>query len=129
MNALPQSPVGAWLVEVTMPGQAAFPGLLTFNSDGTLMATESPSPFESTGHGSWQMKDGGAVACTFVALFGSAEGKNTGQIKAVGMLHHDGARVGWTGPFKIRMVDSAGQVTFAESSTFTLTRIAVELLA
>ena len=51
MNALQQSPVGAWIVEVTMPGQAAFPGLLTFSSDGTLMATESPSPFESTGHG------------------------------------------------------------------------------
>ena len=75
------------------------------------------------------MTDDGAVACTFVALFGSAEGKNTGQIKAVGMLHHDGAQVGWTGPFKIKMVDSAGQVTFAESGTFTLIRIAVEFLA
>lgn len=129
MNNQTQTPVGAWLVEVTLPGQAALPGLLTFNSDGTLMASESPSPFESTGHGSWQMTNTGAAAYTFVALFGSAEGKNTGRLKGVGTLQTTGDQDGWSGPFKIEIVDGTGQVTFAERGTFALTRIAVELLA
>lgn len=128
MNAQIPTPVGAWLVEVTMPGQAAFPGLLTFNSDGTLIATEPPSPFESTGHGSWQVIEQGAVAYTFVALFGSTEGKNTGRLKVVGTLHNNNAQAGWTGPFKIEIVDSMNQITFAERGAFTLTRIAIEPL-
>ena len=109
MNNHAQTPVGAWLVAVAMPGQDHFPGLLTFNSDGTLIASESPSPFESTGHGSWQMSAEGTVAYTFVALFGNAEGKNTGRLK-------------------IEIVDNLGQVTFAERGAFTLIRIGVEPL-
>ena len=129
MNKQMQTPVGAWLVAVDMAGQTAFPGLLTFNSDGTVMATEPPSAFESTGHGSWQMTAEGTVAYTFVALFGSAEGKNTGRLKVVGTLHNNSTQEGWSGPFKVEMVDHTGQITFAERGAFTLTQIAVEFLA
>ena len=128
MNNHAQTPVGAWLVAVAMPGQDHFPGLLTFNSDGTLIASESPSPFESTGHGSWQMPAEGTVAYTFVALFGNAEGKNTGRLKMVGTLQTPGDQDGWSGPFKIEIVDNLGQVTFAERGAFTLIRIGVEPL-
>lgn len=129
MNNQAQTPVGAWLVAVAMPGQDHFPGLLTFNSDGTLMASESPSPFESTGHGSWQMADSGTVAYTFVALFGNAEGKNTGRLKMVGRLHNADGQDDWSGPFKLESTDSLGKITFTACGTFALTRIAVESLA
>lgn len=129
MNNQAQTPVGAWLVVVAMPDQDHFPGLLTFNSDGTLMASESPSPFESAGHGRWQITAEGTVAYTFVALFGSAEGKNTGRLKVVGQLHRTDGQDDWSGPFKLEITDSLGQITFTACGTFALTRIAVEALA
>jgi len=90
------------------------------------MADESPNPFESSGHGNWIRKDHGEVAYTFVALFGSQEGKNTGKLKVVGTLRSDASKDSWSGPFKIDVFDASGQVIFTDQGTFSLTRIAVE---
>ena len=43
--------VGSWNVAVTTPHQGSFPALLTFTADGSVIGTESPNPFESSGHG------------------------------------------------------------------------------
>lgn len=126
MNNPQQTPIGAWLVEAATPTQGAFPALLTFISDGVVLASESPGPFESVGHGNWISTGDGGVAYTFIALLGSAEGKNTGRIKVIGALQATGEQGGWSGPFKVEMMDGNGQVSFADRGTFTLVRIAVE---
>jgi hypothetical protein len=121
-----QNLVGAWLVEAVTPTQGAFPALLTFSSDGTIMASESPSAFESTGHGNWIHTDDGGIAYTFIALQGNEESKQTSRIKVVGALQAAGDQGGWSGPFKVEMVDSKGQISFTDRGTFTLSKIAVE---
>lgn len=120
--------LGSWNVAVTTPNQGTFPALLTFTADGSVIADESPLPFETSGHGNWVMRDDGEVTLTFVALLGSQEGKNTGKIKVVGTLQFDGDTAGWSGRFKIDLFDASGQVTFTDRGTHTLTRIAVEAL-
>jgi hypothetical protein len=58
---------GSWNVEVTTPTQGTFLALLTFITDGSVIADESPTPSESTGHGSWVGTGNRAAAYTFVA--------------------------------------------------------------
>jgi hypothetical protein len=120
--------LGSWNVAVTTPSQGTFPALLTFTADGSVIADESPSPFESSGQGNWIRSDHGEVAYTFVALYGSQEGKNTGKLKVVGTLRSDASKDSWSGPFKIDIFDASGQVIFTDRGTFRLTRIAVESL-
>jgi hypothetical protein len=49
------------------------------------------------------------------------------KLKVVGRLQYDD-KGGWSGPFKIDVLDAGGQVVFTDHGTFTLTRIAVESL-
>lgn len=68
--------VGAWDVVTTVVQQnAVFPALLTFTSDGIVLADEPPSPFETTGHGNWISTGRRTAAFTFHTLVGSAEGR------------------------------------------------------
>ncbi len=120
--------LGSWNVEVTTPSQGTFPALLTFIGDGSVISDESPNPFESSGHGSWVNRNHGEVAYTFVALFGSEQGVNTGKLKVIGTLQYDSGANGWHGPFQIDIFDASGQVVFTDRGTFSLTRIAVEPL-
>jgi hypothetical protein len=119
---------GSWSVVITTPGQGAFPALLTFMGDGSVIADESPAPFESTGHGNWVNRGHGEVGYTFVALYGSEQGANTGKLKVTGTLQYDEGADGWRGPFKIDIFDAGGQMVFTDRGTFSLTRIAVEPL-
>jgi hypothetical protein len=120
--------IGSWTAEIDSPNQGAFPALVTFTSDGSLIASESPNPFEGTGHGSWLSRGDGEVGYTFVALFGSQEGKNTGKLKVVGTLQLDGGTDSWHGPWKIDVFDESGQVRFTDGGRLKLTRIIVEAL-
>ena len=127
MNSPQKELLGSWHVEITTPTQRG-PGLLTFTADGSVIADESPLPFESTAHGAWVSRGPRDVAYTFVALMGSQEGKNAGKLKVVGTLQFDVGTASWRGPFKIDVFDAGGQVTYADRGTFDLTRIAVESL-
>jgi len=120
--------LGSWNVEAATPGQGTFPALLTFSADGSVIADESPNPFESSGHGNWDGREHGEIAYTFVALFGGQDGKNTGKLKVIGTLQFDARRDRWTGPFTIDVFDASGQVIFTDRGTFSLTRIAIESL-
>jgi hypothetical protein len=120
--------LGSWNVAITTPDQGTRPGLLTFTADGSVIADESPLPFETSGHGNWVLSDDGEVAYTFVALLGGKEGKNTRKIKVVGTLQFDAGIASWHGPFKVELFDASGQVNLADRGTFSLTRIAVEPL-
>jgi hypothetical protein len=119
---------GSWNVEVTTPSQGTFPALLTFTADGNVISDESPSPFESSGHGNWSSRSDGEIAYTFVALFGGQEAKNTGKLKVVGTLQFNADTDSWDGPFKIDVFNANGQITVTDRGTFNLTRIAVESL-
>ncbi|HEU5099432.1 MAG TPA: hypothetical protein VFU22_10455 [Roseiflexaceae bacterium] len=121
--------VGSWEVVVTTVGQGTtFPALLTFNDDGSMLADEPPSPFETSGHGNWLSTGRRAAAFTFISLVGSAEGPLSAKYKVVGALHFDSSSDSWSGPFKIDVADPSGQVVFSDHGTFSLTRIAVERL-
>jgi len=120
---------GSWHSLASTAIQAPFPGLLTFSSDGAIVATESPGPFESIGVGTWEAR-GGDAALTFHVLFGSPAGAatNTGRARIVALLRYDAATDTWSGPFKIDVYDPAGHVLFHDRGQFTLTRIVVESL-
>jgi hypothetical protein len=121
--------LGSWNVEVTTVAQGStFPALLTFTADGSVIADEPPSPFETSGHGNWVKRGDHQVAYTFVSLIGSAEGPLSAKLKVVGTLTFDGQEHGWQGPFKIDVLDPDGTITFTDHGTFTLTRIEVESL-
>ena len=120
---------GSWNVVVTTEIQGStFPALLTFTSDGGVIADETPSPFETSGHGNWVSIGRGQVAYTFVALIGNAEGALSVKLKVVGRLNLNSDKESWSGPFKIDVLDPNGQVTFTDHGTFSLTRIVVESL-
>jgi hypothetical protein len=121
--------VGAWQVETTVVNQGTtFPALLTFTSDGIVLADEPPSPFETTGHGAWAATGPDSADFTFVALIGSEEGPLSATIKVVGSLQYDALADTWNGPFKVRVVDASGAELLADDGTFDATRIKAESL-
>ena len=118
---------GSWTVVGETPAQGQFKALITFDSDGNIIADE-PSAFETAGHGSWALSDANQAAYTFVAFIGSATGAFTGSIKVVGTLQLDAAQVKWSGPFRVDVSDPGGNLVFTDSGTLTGTRIQVESL-
>ena len=120
--------LGSWNAEVTTVAQGTtFPALLTFTADGSVIADEPPSPFETSGHGNW-LRRGDKIAYTFVSLIGSAQGPLSLKLKVVGTLKFDEKKGRWSGPFNIDGLDPNGQVVFSDHGTFTLDRIKVESL-
>jgi hypothetical protein len=119
--------VGSWKVSVTVVKQdATFPGLLTFTSDGIVLADEPPSPFETTGHGAWEATGKDSADFTFVALIGSESGTLSATVKVMGSLVYDAGTDTWQGPFTIRITDADGAEVLADDGTFDATRIVVE---
>ena len=118
--------VGSWNVVGEAPGQDAFAVLLTFTSDGSVIANEQPGPFETTAQGSWVSTGPHEAGYTFLALFGSAESKLTSRAKVIGMLQYDVGTDTWRGPFRIEIVDPGGQQVFATRGTLSGVRIVVE---
>jgi hypothetical protein len=121
---------GAWSVNVTVEiQQATFPALITFTSDGIVLADEPPSPFETTGHGNWVATGPREAAFTFRVLVGGGpDGQLSVSYKVVGKLEYDPHADHWSGPFKIQVFDPDGNELFVDRGTFTGTRIAVETL-
>lgn len=129
VNARSAQLPGSWMAVTTVEAQGAtFPALLTFSSDGGMIADEPPSPFETSGHGNWVSTSRDEVAFTFISLIGSAEGPLSATIKVVGTLRYDATSDQWRGPFKIDIVGADGSVLLTDRGTFTLTRIKVESL-
>ena len=90
-------------MDVTVVKQdAQFPSLMTFTSDGFVLADEPPMPFETTGHGAWVATGPDSADFTFVALIGSESGALSATLKVTGSLKMDAAADTWEGPFKIQ---------------------------
>lgn len=110
--------------------QATFPALMTFTSDGTMLADEPPNPGETTGHGNWVPQGRNGERFTFRAFIAVelAPGVVTSDLKVVGELKYDSASDTWTGPFKIQIFDPEGNPVVEDTGTFKGTRIPVEHL-
>ena len=115
--------VGSWEAAILPAPGVSLPALITFSSDGVVLATESPGPFESLGIGTWVPRDHDA-AFTFRALIGSAAdgGVNTGRQKVSGLLQYDPATDSWSGGVRVEL--SPQNVAF--TVPVVLTRIVVE---
>ena len=118
---------GSWEVAGETPAQGQFRALITFTSDGSLIANE-PSAFETAGHGSWTTTEANQVAYTFVAFIGSATGEFSGSIKVVGTLQVDATQAKWSGPFRVDVSDPNGNLVFTDSGTLSGSRIQIESL-
>jgi hypothetical protein len=119
--------VGSWHVQIETPAQGTLPALISFFSDGIIIGDEANSD-ETSAYGNWVSTGGRGVAYTFTSLIGSPQGVATGSLKVVGTLEYDAGQDTWTGPFKIDVFDTGGNVIFADRGTLTGVRIPIETL-
>lgn len=119
-------PTGAWQVLGNTKLQGDFRGLLTFSSDGIVLADEHGGAFETTGHGNWKRIGWRSFAYTFIAYIGSANSQLTAVIKVSGTLTLSRDLRSWDGPFKIDVLNPRGDRLFTDNGTFQGKRIAIE---
>ncbi len=116
--------VGAWNVTITVVNQnATFPGFMSFFNDGNLITDETPSPLETSGHGSWVSTGGNQAAYTFSFLYGSANPNEWIKGTVSGTLRYDPHTDLWNGPFSIKLVDQSGNTILSDTGTMSATRI------
>jgi hypothetical protein len=117
--------VGAWNVDITVVNQnARFPGLISFFSDGNLITDESPSPLETSGHGSWVSTGDNRAVFSFSFLYGSANPAEWMKGTGNGRVSYDPRTDRWSGPFSISIVDQTGAVILNDTGMMSGARIA-----
>jgi hypothetical protein len=119
--------IGSWDVQIETPVQGTFPAFLSFFSDGIMIGDEANSD-ETSVYGNWSSTGGRGVAYTFKSLLGTPQSVAAGSLKVVGTLEYDAGLDTWTGPFKIEVYDTSGNVIFSDRGTLTGTRIPIETL-
>jgi len=102
--------------------------LLTFTSDGIVLADEPSNGFETTGHGNWVATGGTQVAYTFQAYVGSPTSQISASVKVVGTLQFNAVQDKWSGPFKVEVFDPSGNLLFSDRGIFRGARIQIESL-
>lgn len=116
--------IGSWSSQITVVTQnATFPGLLTFFDDGNLIADETPSPLETSGHGAWTRTGANEANYSFEFLIGNTEPGKWLRGKVNGILHYTPATDQWNGPFTIKVVDQSGLEVLSDTGTIVSTRI------
>jgi hypothetical protein len=119
---------GAWFGPATGGGQS-FPGLITFNVDGSVLGSAAPMGFiaETPAHGNWVCTGLNQAAYTFVALFSNLDGSFAGTSKTVGKLQYDPRADTWSGPFEFHAFGPSGDEVVSYPGMINATRIAVEM--
>jgi hypothetical protein len=120
--------VGSWNVVGTVTSMSgAFPVLMTFTSDGSVIGDETPSPLETSSHGAWIKTGGNEGAYTTYFIVGNATDLTKWTLgKVSGTLKYNPGQDKWSGPFKITVADQSGAVFFTDTGTMKATRISVE---
>jgi hypothetical protein len=120
---------GAWFASATGGGQS-FPGLITFNTDGSLLGSAAPMGFlaETPAHGNWVCTGPNRAAFTFVALYSNLDGSFAGTTKTVGKLRYDPRADTWSGTFQFHAFGPSGDEVMSYPGMIDATRIAVEML-
>lgn len=117
--------VGSWDVVITVVKQnATLPGFVSFFEDGNMLTDENPSPFETSGHGSWVSTGKNNAAYTFSFLIGSADQSQWIKGTLHGKVVYDPKTDTWNGPFTIHMEDQNGGLVLDDTGTLSGTRIA-----
>ena len=116
------------MLSLETPDFGVFPAVLMLTSDGGVIATEAPGPYESAGMGSWTATGPHAADYTFYFLYGGADNRLTSKGKVVGKVLYDPGKDCWDGPWKIEVVDAEGKLTYTTKGTHTAKCIAVESL-
>jgi hypothetical protein len=108
---------GTWNVEVTPDGESTFPAIVTFTSDGSVVATEADAP--TTGQGAWKRVDDDRYAFAFTSFIFSPTGEPGGHVVVRSVVTLDGNAL--SGPFAFTVYDAAGAVVQRGSGTATAT--------
>ncbi len=109
---------GTWNVEVTPDGESTFPAIVTFTSDGSVVATEADSP--TTGQGAWKRVDDDRYAFGFTSFVVSPTGEPAGHVVVRSVVTFDGNAS--SGRFSFTIYDAAGAVVQRGGGTATATR-------
>jgi hypothetical protein len=96
--------VGAW----DAPDEDGFQTLLTFSSDGTLLASDE-DPTTTNGHGVWEHLGGTQFAFTYVQHKKAGQPQQ-GTLTVWGTLILDAARRSFSGPLHFEFTDATGKV-------------------
>ncbi len=126
--------VGSWEVNVTGPGAPASRDLVTFTSDGNVIASETvpvtttPQGTErdTTGHGSWVRTESGKYVFVFVALHVDSQGRLAGSFEVRGYPKVDRSSESVSGTYTVTFYDPSGKVLGKEKGTFWGRQIEVE---
>jgi len=129
--------VGTWLLTVKIPDNAppfdSFNALWSLGGDGNLVASAqgdvSPVPFPSltSAYGAWEKNTGKQYAASFVAIFYDfPTGDNLGMLKLNQTITLSDSGDEWSGPFKAKVLDPAGNVVATLMGTAQAKRIKVE---
>ncbi len=123
-EAKPKDWVGSWRAQVTVVNaNVTFAGLMSFFSDGNVVADENPALYETSGHGNWVSTGSDQAAYTFVFIIGSAEPAQWMIGTVNGEIKYDAQEDQWSGPFTIKLVDQDGNEVFSDTGTMSGTRI------
>ena len=123
---------GTWIVDVHPQGEFAppsFKSLTTFNSDGTLVETESDAlipPFITPGHGVWEKVRNNEFAFKIVFLTFDEQGNSTGTAVVKGTIFTNGGPNQYDSPARVEFFDGDGNFLFGGDATGTGTRIKLD---
>ena len=118
---------GLWIMQLTLPGQAPAPFLVTYTSDGNTLATPS-QPGAQTQHGVWMRVGDRRFAGTALFPLYDDKGALAGMIKvhSVMQLAEDLKHI--EGTAQAEILDLAGNVLSSITGiTFTQARVAIDV--
>jgi len=123
---------GSWIFTVTPEGMPPVTDLITFTTDGAMMASlnDPTLTHASTGHGAWVANGDGSVGFTFMRFVNipGPEGNFTATVKVRGTITLNETSDELSGPFEFDVFDPSGNKLFTAGGTFEATRIGVEPL-
>ena len=96
--------VGSW----SIPDPEGVPGLITFNSDGTLIESDVDHTF-TAGHGTWTHLGGTQYAYTFMQRKKDDQDQ-VGFVVVYGTINLDSGNAKFSGPLHFEFKDTTGKV-------------------
>jgi len=117
---------GLWTMQLTLPGQAPAPLLVTVTSDGNTLVTGS-QPGAQTQHGVWARVGDRQIAAMAMFFLYDDKGNLTGMIKVRSLAQLADDLMHMEGPAQADILDLDGNVLSSITGiTFKQTRVAFD---